>query len=38
MDPLVFMLAPRSVTTAEYDLWRPGIPYTKRVMAELDYD
>ena len=38
MDPLVFMLAPHSMTNAEYNLWRPGIPFTNRVTDELDYD
>ena len=28
MDPLVFMLAPRSMMNAEYDLWGLGIPFT----------
>ena len=31
MDPLVFKLAPLSVTNAEYQLWRNGIPYAQRV-------
>ena len=38
MDPLVFMLAPRSMTNAKYDLWGSGIPFTDRVTNELDYD
>ena len=38
MDPLVFMLAPCSMTNAEYDLWGLGIPFTERVIVELDYD
>ena len=38
MDPLMFILAPRSMTNAEYDLWGLGILYTKRVTIELDYD
>ena len=37
-DPLVFMLAPYSMTNVEYDLWGPGSPFTKRVMVELKYD
>ena len=37
-DPLVFMLAPYSMTKAEYDLWGPGIPFTKWVMVEIEYD
>ena len=28
IDPLVFMLAPRSMTNEEYDLWGLGIPFT----------
>jgi len=31
------MLSPRSMTTAEYDLWRLDIPYSERVTDELDY-
>ena len=38
MDPLVFMLAPRSMMNVEYDLWGPGIPFTNQVIDELDYD
>ena len=38
MDPLMFMLAPCSMTNVEYDLWGLGIPFIERVMAELDYD
>ena len=38
MDPLVFMLALRSITIAEYYLWGLGIPFTERVTDELDYD
>lgn len=38
MDPSKFMLPSRSMMTAEYDLRRPGIPYTKQVTDELDYD
>ena len=38
MDPLMFILAPRSMTNVEYDLWGLGILYTKRVTIELDYD
>ena len=37
MDPPEFILAPFSMNDAEYDLWRPGIPYTGRVTDELDY-
>ena len=32
MDPPEFMLAPRSMTNAEYDLWRRGIPFTERIV------
>ena len=28
IDPLVFMLAPHSMTNEEYDLWGLGIPFT----------
>lgn len=35
-DPLEFMLAPFSMTDAEYDLWRQGIPFAGQVMDELD--
>ncbi|KAK9996768.1 hypothetical protein SO802_021454 [Lithocarpus litseifolius] len=38
MDPLVFMLAPHSMTNVEHDLWRSGIPFTNRVTDELDHD
>ena len=38
IDPLVFMLAPRSMTDAEYDLWGPSIPFTNQVTYELEYD
>ena len=38
MEPLVFMLAPRSMMDAEYDLWRLGIPFTNQITDELDYD
>ena len=38
MDPPVFMLSPLSMTNAEYQLWRSGIPYTQRVLDELDYE
>ena len=36
MDPQMFMLAPRSMMAAEYDLWGLGIPFTNRVTDELD--
>ena len=38
IDPLVFMLAPHSTMNAEYELWRPGIPFIDQVIDELDYD
>ena len=38
IDPLVFMLAPHSMTNEEYDLWGLGIPFTNQVTDELDYD
>ena len=38
MDPLVFMLALRSMANAKYDLWGSGIPFTDRVINELDYN
>ena len=38
MDPLEFKLAPHSITDAEYDLWRSGIPYVERLLDGLDYE
>ena len=38
MDPSVFMLAPCSIMNMEYELQGPGIPFTKQVTVELDYD
>lgn len=38
LDPLVFILAPFSITDVEYQLWRNDLPYAKRVMDKLDYD
>ena len=35
-DPPEFMLTPLSMTDAEYDLWRQGIPFAGRVTNELD--
>ena len=32
------MLAPLSMTDAEYQLWRSIIPYTEQFMDDLDYD
>ena len=38
MDPSEFMLAPRFMTDAKYNLWRSGIPYAKWLLDGLDYD
>jgi len=38
MDPLVFMLAPHSMTDTEYNQWGPGIPFIDRVTDELNYE
>ena len=38
MDPLVFMLAPRSMTDAKYSQWRPSIPFTDQVIDESNYE
>ena len=38
MDPLEFMLAPHSMTDAEYNLWGNGIPYAGWLLDGLDYD
>ena len=38
MGPLLFMLAPRSTTTVEYDLWGPEIAFIEQATDELDYD
>ena len=38
MDPPEFILAPRSMTDAEYNSWRSGIPYAKRLLNGLDYE
>jgi len=32
------MLAPLSMTDAEYQSWRNDIPYAKRLVDDLDYD
>ena len=37
-DAPQFMLALLSMTNAEYQLWRAGIPYAKRLMDEMGYD
>ena len=36
-DPLVFMLAPLSMTDTEYNQWELDIPFTDRVIDESDY-
>ena len=38
MDPLQFMLASLSMTDAEYQLWRDGIPHVEWLVDDLDYD
>lgn len=38
MYPSHFMLAPLSMTNVKYQLWRSIIPYTERLMDDLDYD
>lgn len=38
MDLPSFMLASLSMTNAEYQLWRNGIPYSKLLMGDLDYE
>ena len=38
IDPLMFMLTPRSMTNMEYGLWGPNFPFTNQVTDELDYD
>ena len=38
MDPPLFMLAPLSAMDAKYQLWRNGIPYTKKLLGNLDCD
>ena len=37
-DPSKFMLAPRSMTDAEYNSWGNGISYAKWFLKGLDYD
>lgn len=36
-DPLEFMLAPHSMTDAEYNTWWSGIFYIERLFEGLDY-
>ena len=38
MDPPQFMLAPHSMTNAEYNSWGSGIPYAGRLLDGLDYE
>lgn len=38
MDPPPFILAMLSMTDAEYQLWRNGIPYAERLVGDLDYE
>ena len=38
MDPPKFMLAPHSMTDAEYNSWGSGVSYTKRLLKGLDYE
>ena len=38
MDPLEFMLTPHSMTNVEYNSWRSGIPYARRLINGLDYE
>ena len=38
MDLPKFVLAPHSMTDVEYNLWRNGIPYAKRLLDGLDYE
>ena len=38
VDLLKFMLAPLSITDAEYALWSPGETYFNRLKVELDYE
>ena len=38
MDPLEFMLTLHSMTNVEYNLWRSGVPYTRRLLEGLDYE
>ena len=38
MAPPEFMLTPHSMTNVEYNLWRSGIPYARRLLNGLDYE
>lgn len=38
MDPSEFMLSPHSMTDAEYNSWRSGIPYVRRLFEGFDYE
>ena len=37
MDSLEFMLAPHSMTDAEYNSWVSGVSYAKQLFEGLDY-
>ena len=38
IDPTEFMLAPYSMTDAEYNSCESGVPYVERILEELDYE
>ena len=38
MDPPEFVLAPHTMTDAEYNSWESGISYAKRLLERLDYE
>ena len=38
LDPPELMLAPLSMTNAEYHLWRADIPYAEHLTDEMEYD
>ena len=38
MDPPEFMLTPHTMTNAEYNSWRSGIPYADQFLDGLDYE
>ena len=38
MNPLEFMLAPHSITDAEYNSWGNGVPYAKGLLKGLNYE
>ena len=37
MDPPEFVLAPHTMTDAEYNSWGNGVSYAKWLLKELDY-